>query len=420
MVVTWNPADCSPNITLSNGNTTATKGPDGEYSGVRGTVSYSTGLRYCEATVPSDNEGSVGLATASEALDAPLGYGSLEGVGMYDDGTVWMEYNYSLASGSFGDTRVGFLVDLDARLLWVKDSTGAWIHGGDPAASGEGLDISMLTGPLFPMMCGHFLNDTSTIYGTPETITLGLPAGATAWGDDGSGTPELPRKAIRSIFWFSAPGEVVEEPDDLTKIRWTMDGLTSPIPASNPAFPDATLYGANATANGTNVVLNQHDYIEVVSPVFGLPIETYQQPSVARISFNGIANTAESTILLDMFEWAVSQVALEVPWMLNVLRVTNMRQGPSGEEWEQIDSDVGDLKIGTNALYEVEWTDDPQGTGGTFRFYVDGVQLGADKPSQYKLRLSDGMDVSVNASLGNTSSSRNGVEVEYIEVGYKA
>lgn len=203
MGVTWNPADCSPHIVLSNGNTTATKSPTGDYSGVRGNVSYSTGLRYFEATVPSGGEGSAGLALATADLEAPLGYNSDLGIGLYGGGSIYIGSSSYGASGSFGDTRVGFLIDLTARKLWVKNDSGAWAFGGDPNSSGTGIDISLLSGALFPMMTGYYTDDTSTLYSNPETITLGLPAGAVLWGDEGDTNPPVPpRKPIRSIYWL--------------------------------------------------------------------------------------------------------------------------------------------------------------------------------------------------------------------------
>lgn len=203
--VAWNPADCSQHITLSNDNTTATKAATGDYAGVRGTVSYSTGLRYFEATVPSDNEGAIGLATAAAPIESPLGYSSDAGIGLYDDGTLWLEWDAFSPDqgGPFGDTRVGFLIDTSARKLWVRDSSGAWVHGGDPTSGGTGIDISLLSGALFPMMTGYYTADTSTIYSNSETITLGLPAGAALWGDDGSTNPPNPtRRPIRSVYWL--------------------------------------------------------------------------------------------------------------------------------------------------------------------------------------------------------------------------
>ncbi|GFM27158.1 hypothetical protein [Novosphingobium sp. PY1] len=200
--VVWNSEDANENIVLSNGDETATKLGAQGYFGIRGTVSYSAGLRYFEATVPDGNEGSTGLATSAASLSDPLGYASSEGLGLYGDGTVWMGGSaFGSSEGSVGNTRVGFLVDLTAKKLWIRASNGNWSHGGDPASGGAGIDISSLSSALFPMFTGYYDNDSSTLYSDSGTITLGLPSGATLWGDEGGSTPSA-RKAIRSVYWL--------------------------------------------------------------------------------------------------------------------------------------------------------------------------------------------------------------------------
>ncbi len=201
--VTWNPVDSWSDLELTNGNTTVRKTTTGAYHGIRGTVSYDTGLRYFEAFVPNGNEGAMGLGTALADLNSPLGYGSDQGLGIYADGTMYVGGSgYNSTDGYLADTRVGFLVDLTARRVWVKGVSGDWTHGGDPAAGGAGIDISHITTPLFPMFTGYYTDDTSTLYSDTDTITLGLPAGAMLWGDEGGTTPTPTRKAIRSVHWL--------------------------------------------------------------------------------------------------------------------------------------------------------------------------------------------------------------------------
>jgi hypothetical protein len=202
--VAWNPADSWTDLVFSNDDTTATKTVTGSYCGVRGTVSYGTGLRYFEAIVPGGGEGSIGLATAAASLDQPLGYGSSEGLGIYNDGTMWIGGSgYGSSEGALENTRVGFLIDLDARKVWVKASNGNWSHGGDPTSGGAGIDISHITTDMYPMFTGFYTDDSSTLYSDTGTITLGLPSGASLWGDSGSTpTPTPTRKPIRSVCWF--------------------------------------------------------------------------------------------------------------------------------------------------------------------------------------------------------------------------
>lgn len=208
MAVTWNPADKNAAIVLSNGNTTAARTGAESYAGVRGTVGYSTGTYYFEATVPggSGAEGAVGLANATASISDPLGFGNNNGIGAYSDGAVWSGAgDTNLGSVGYHNRRLGFLVNLTTRRLWIRNDAGAWVVGGDPAASGAGHNISGLSGALFPMATLFYGDDSSTIYSEAGTIIQGLPAGATLWGES-TGTPVTPpaptRKPIRYGRWF--------------------------------------------------------------------------------------------------------------------------------------------------------------------------------------------------------------------------
>jgi hypothetical protein len=201
--VTWNPADKAADLTLSNGDTTVTRDTTGAYRSVRGNVGHTDGLRYFEAFVPFGGESSTGIAMASMSLNDPLGYGSDQSAGVYNDGTLYANNGYGKSTGEFDTRRAGFLVNLTTRKMWVKADNGQWSHGGDPASGGSGIDISHMTGPLFPAFCGYHAATTSTLYSEAETITLGLPAGASFWGASGGTTPVTPtRKPIRSGRWY--------------------------------------------------------------------------------------------------------------------------------------------------------------------------------------------------------------------------
>lgn len=201
--VAWNPVDSWSDLELTNDNTTVRKTSTGSYHGIRGTVSHDTGLRYFEAFVPSRGEGSMGLSMPTASLNAPLGYGMAEGLGIYNDGTMFTaSSSYGSSEGNFEDRKAGFLVNLDTRRVWVCVASGVWSHGGNPASGGEGIDISHLTGPIFPAFCGYYTDDSSTLYSNADTIAFGLPAGAMLWGDEGGTVPTPTRKAIRSLQWL--------------------------------------------------------------------------------------------------------------------------------------------------------------------------------------------------------------------------
>jgi hypothetical protein len=201
----WNPADKNLNITLSNNNASATQTSDANYYGVRGDTGYATGLYYFEAIVPmSSNEGAVGFANTTASLADPLGYASPYGGGLYEDGTLWINNSlyYSTASENLRDVRVGFLINLTSRRLWIQRAAGGWTHGGDPNSNGPGIDIASVIGPLFPMFTGRFVGNASTLFSTAGAMTLGVPTGATVWGDTAATpTPTNARRNSRLVIW---------------------------------------------------------------------------------------------------------------------------------------------------------------------------------------------------------------------------
>lgn len=69
---TWNPSDKSADITLSNGNLTATA-PAGSWRNVRATRGHSTEKRYFEAIAVTDRSVFIGVATTDSAFSGSVG-----------------------------------------------------------------------------------------------------------------------------------------------------------------------------------------------------------------------------------------------------------------------------------------------------------------------------------------------------------
>jgi len=200
----WNPADSGGELELTNDNATVRRTHTGSYRGIRGTVGYTTGLRYFEGFVPARGEGAFGVGSAEAPLDNSLGYSNDRSLGLYNDGTLYTGGTGYGSPGGLDEQRVGFLVNAATRKLWIRTSATVWSHGGDPAAGGAGIDFSHISGAIFPMFTGHYTDDTTTLFSNTETIEFGLPAGASFWGDEGGTvTPPTPtRKPIRSVRWF--------------------------------------------------------------------------------------------------------------------------------------------------------------------------------------------------------------------------
>ena len=76
-MTTWNPSDKNADVTLSNGNLTATAATNSVHLVARGTTSKSTGKAFYEVTlVARDGPCSVGFANATASLSQSMGENS--------------------------------------------------------------------------------------------------------------------------------------------------------------------------------------------------------------------------------------------------------------------------------------------------------------------------------------------------------
>lgn len=146
---TWNPSDKSANVTLSNGNLTAS-GSNGSGGAVRANQGKSSGKWYWEITQNAAILGQVvGVGNATMDL--------AQQVGITTDG--WSYYGqdgkkYNGAGGvAYGNTFVAgtiisYALDMDNGKLWFAKA-GTWQNSGDPAA-GTNAAFTGLTGTLYP------------------------------------------------------------------------------------------------------------------------------------------------------------------------------------------------------------------------------------------------------------------------------
>lgn len=139
--MTWNPADKSSNVTLSNGNLSATSLGAGNGQ-VRATVGYSTGKYYFEIHLdgpPVSNSPFVGIRPTANTLS---GVGAFGGGGDYGAGTRSPNdghSDYVPGSGvaavpppvASGDVYM-IAVDLGAGKLWIGIN-GTWDVSGNPS-----------------------------------------------------------------------------------------------------------------------------------------------------------------------------------------------------------------------------------------------------------------------------------------------
>lgn len=131
--VTWNPADKTAAMTLSNGNLTAFSS-DGSAVGTRSTTSHSSGKYYWEVTVNHDGGGfdvNIGVANGSASLVSANANNILCFNG---NGQVWvagsLTFNYGTAISNVGSP-LQLALDAGNMLFWVRGDIGTqWNSNG--------------------------------------------------------------------------------------------------------------------------------------------------------------------------------------------------------------------------------------------------------------------------------------------------
>ena len=175
MSVTWNEADKTAGVTLSNGDLTATNG-SATWRGVRGTENKSSEKWYCEFTVGSLSNGDgfrLGIATALGILtdlgDA-YGYG-YEGDGQKRHNGSEIAYGDAYTTGDI----VSMALDLDnGKIWWAKN--GVWQAGGDPAV-GTNEAYSGISGTFFPQITFWGGADSVTVNFGSSSFSYSVPSG---------------------------------------------------------------------------------------------------------------------------------------------------------------------------------------------------------------------------------------------------
>ena len=177
MAITWNPSDKSANITLSNGNLTATS-TSTSWKSVRATDFKSSGKWYWEITitVAASTYNILGAGTSSATIDGycgndAYGYGYLG-----KDGNKF----HSASSEVYGATFtlndvIGVALDLDNGKIWFSKN-GVWQDSGDPAA-GTNEAYSGLSGSFYPMSSPYTSTNAATANFGCTAFSYSMPAG---------------------------------------------------------------------------------------------------------------------------------------------------------------------------------------------------------------------------------------------------
>jgi hypothetical protein len=187
LYATWNPAD-KDDITLSNGDLTATSTVGGEWDSVRSTLSVSNGKWYWEITVNDPdalNWFMIGVASASASLtqycgqnQESWGYGAHGGLKRHG-GSSW-----GYCDTYKKDDVIMAALDMDNNKIWWGKN-GTWCASGDPAAGTNAAFDDLDKSPLYAMTSNYELNSQCTAnfgassfqYTVPDGFSAGLFSG---------------------------------------------------------------------------------------------------------------------------------------------------------------------------------------------------------------------------------------------------
>ncbi|QHD67398.1 hypothetical protein GS397_10275 [Sphingobium yanoikuyae] len=261
------------------------------------------------------------------------------------------------------------------------------------------------------------LSGSGTIYGAPGTI---FPLGIYLGGSTAEFTISIPND-------FPVKIERKAETSTPVASQWLTGASGSPYPVagnavSSSAVLDKKIYGDGTTdfQNG-HLILNRHAYLQ--SQPLGLEFgqvadeATSETPPRIKIGIKAAITGDNYPILAALYQYGFGQIQLRPHWSGQNMVVTLGRGG--SEEYIISDEDPrrhrGD---GVMQLYEVEYIDNVGGVGGTVKFYLDGVQVGAAKPANVKPRISNTVPFEVNATASNTNDSVDGLEVEYVTIDF--
>jgi len=120
----------STNLTISNGNKTASSSNASAYDACHSDLGKSSGKWYWEVTIDSVTTSStVGICDASQSLAAELGLDT-HGYGWESSGLIYYNNSSNATSSYVANDVLGFALDLDNGKLWTRKN-GTWTQG-DP------------------------------------------------------------------------------------------------------------------------------------------------------------------------------------------------------------------------------------------------------------------------------------------------
>jgi hypothetical protein len=161
------------NVTLSNGNRTATHSTATSNSGARSTALKTTGKYYFEITVSTlgSSFDAAGLITSTGTYTDVMSVFNC--IIVYMQGSVYANNTSpgKTISGIVGGSILGFATNLDTRLGWIRNGAGSWNGiGTENPATGVGGFVIAPTVSFAPMVA------FDTVAGAAFTLNCGQAA----------------------------------------------------------------------------------------------------------------------------------------------------------------------------------------------------------------------------------------------------
>lgn len=217
---TLNPSDKGADLTLSNGNLTASGTPTGDQI-VRATNAVASGKFYFEVTAAAmpGNDASAGIGLLSATAS---GVGSAVADSVFLNGVIYInnvQVGPSCGAYSPGGT-LRVAVDVDAGRIWFSSADNQWnnhtgVISNDPATGSNGLSLSSMPGPYYPFLeftggqaCSAtvnfgatpFLGPVPAGFGPAAPVIVTPPPTALPPNPRGASTmPSIPASAIVTV-----------------------------------------------------------------------------------------------------------------------------------------------------------------------------------------------------------------------------
>lgn len=245
---TWNSNDKHANLSLSNGNLTATNTTATGWCLGRASKPRASGKWYFETLIATaiDVNNIVGIARFLTAKNTHPGldaasYSYFGGSG----GRKYYNGSYSAYGSTFGAGDViGVALDLSAKKIWFSKN-GAWQSGGDPVA-GTGEAFSGLIGAYHPVASIYATGSALTGRFAAASLSYSPPSGFVAWDDDSA--------VVESDYKFSSDlkSASISLADDNRRAYVASGGTELLAMAAQPIMQDTYFEFSVSNLTGSN------------------------------------------------------------------------------------------------------------------------------------------------------------------------